>query len=81
MTANATQYQFELLEVAELLLKKNQITEGFWTVGVNFALTTAVAGPEADKARPSMIVAVDKIMLTRAEETTPLTVDASKLKK
>ena len=77
--SNIAQYQFELLEVAKLLLKKQGIAEGFWTVGVNFGLASALAGPEPGKERPSMVVSVDKILITRANEAGPMTVDASKL--
>ena len=79
MSSNVTQYQFELLDIAKLLLRKQQITEGFWTVGCGFSMTAALAGPEPSKARPSMIVSVDKLILSKSEEMTPMTVDASKL--
>ena len=75
--SNVTQYQFELREVARLLLKKQGISEGLWTIGMNFGLAPVLAGPEPGKERPSMLVSVDKILLTRANEAGPMTVDAS----
>lgn len=77
--SNATQYQFELAEVARILLKKQGIKEGRWTLGIGFNLSPAHAGPTPDSVRPSMIVSVDKIMLSRAEPNTPdqLVIDAS----
>lgn len=76
---NATQYQFELAEIARMLLARQNIKEGRWTVGVGFAVSTAHAGPSPEAVRPSMIVSVDKIMLSRAEPNTPeqLVIDAS----
>jgi len=75
---NVSQYQFDLAEVGKLLLKKQGIKEGLWTVGVQFALGAVNAGPDPTKVMPSMLVSVEKVMLTRATEMTPLTVDASK---
>jgi len=75
---NVSQYQFDLAEVGKLLLKKQGIKEGLWTVGVQFALGAVNAGPDPTKVMPSMLVSVEKVMLTRAIEMTPLTVDASK---
>lgn len=80
MTTNAvTQLEFELLDIAKMLLKKQAITEGNWTVGVNFTVATVLGGPDADHVRPSAILSVNKILLSRSDEITPLTVDASKL--
>jgi len=75
---NVSQYQFDLTEVGKLLVKKQGIKEGLWTVGVQFALGAVNAGPDPTKVMPSMLVSVEKVMLTRATEMTPLTVDASK---
>lgn len=69
--SNATQYQFELTEVARILLKKQGIKEGRWTLGVGFNLSPAHAGPTPDSVRPSIIVSVDKLVLSRAEANTP----------
>ena len=74
---NATQFQYELLEVAKLLLQKQGITEGYWTVGVNFGIAAAQAGPNPESVRPSMVISVDKVLISRATEPGPLTVDAA----
>jgi hypothetical protein len=79
--AEATQFQFDMLEVAKILLKHNNITEGFWTVGVQFTGAGAEAGPANDKMRPSLIVSVDSILLTKSPVMTPLTIDAASLAK
>lgn len=78
---NVSQFQFDLPEVAALLLKRQGVKEGRWTLGVAFVGTAAVAGPTPELARPAMIVAVEKLVLARAEPNTPepLVIDASKL--
>ena len=48
---NATQFQFELLEVAKILLKKQGIKTGIWTIGVNFGVLATHAGPSPDIIR------------------------------
>ena len=74
---NISQYQFELLEVAKLLLKKQGVKEGLWTVGVQFSIGVANVGPDLSKFFPSVLVGVDKFVISRATEPSPLTVDAS----
>lgn len=78
--ANVSQYQYELTELCEFLLRKENITEGLWTIGVAFQMGAAIMGPEPSKVRPSAVISIDKILLTKTEEDGPLTVDASKLK-
>jgi hypothetical protein len=79
--SNATQYQFDLLEVAKLLMKQQGITEGRWAIGVGFNVMAGHAGPSPEAARPSMIVSVDKINIGRADENTPdsMVVDAKSI--
>ena len=74
---NISQYQFELLEIAKLLLKKQGVKEGLWTVGVQFSIGVANAGPDPSKVFPSALVSVEKLVLNRATEPSPLTIDAS----
>lgn len=79
---NVTQLQFELLDIAKMLLRKEGIADGRWTIGVNFTIAATAAGPSPETARPSMLVGVDKIIIARAEAGSPdaLTVDAAALK-
>ena len=78
---NVSQFQFELVEVAQMLLRREGVKEGKWTLGVNFGIATTFAGPTPDAARPTILVSVDKLILQKAEANTPaaLTVDASEL--
>lgn len=82
--SNATQYQFELVEVAKTLLQKQGIKEGRWTIGMAFNVGGMHAGPTPATVRPTMMVSVDKIVLSRVEgKVDPgaegLTVDAAGL--
>ena len=75
--AEVTQYNFQLGEVAELLIRKAGLSEGLWTIGVNFNIGAAIAGPDLEHARPSALIGVDQLVLTRATEQGPLTYDAA----
>lgn len=78
--SNATQFQFDLLEVATLLAKEKGIKDGHWTIGIKFNFAALNAGPTEDSARPSALVSVDQLVLTKVDVgDQPLTVDASKL--
>lgn len=78
--AEVTQYNFSLDEVASLLLQKAGITDGLWTIGVNFGIAVAAAGPDKDHVRPSALVSVDQLVLSKGAELGPLTFDASELR-
>ena len=79
--AEVSQYDFPLAEVAELLMHKAGIKEGLWTIGVNFAIGVAAAGPDREHVRPSALVSVDHLVLTKATEEGPLTFDAAEVAK
>jgi hypothetical protein len=76
--SNVTQFTFDLLDVAKLLAKQQGIKEGHWTIGIKFNFAAVNAGPNKEGVRPSAFVAVDQLVLTKAEDKDqPLTVDAS----
>jgi hypothetical protein len=77
--SNISQYQFDFSEIAELLIKKLKITDGLWTVGVQFNIGVTNAGPTPANVMPSAIVGVEKILLSRATEPSPLTFDAASI--
>lgn len=78
---NATQYEFDMQDVAKLLILKQGITEGHWQLAVGFNLTPTNAGPTPETAKPSIIVTVDRLILAKAEQPGPTTVEASALQK
>lgn len=78
--ADVAQYNFSLAEVASLLIQKAGITDGLWTIGVNFGIGVAAAGPDKDHIRPSAMISVDQLILSKATEPGPLTFDAAEFK-
>jgi hypothetical protein len=76
--AEPTQYAFDLEEIAELLVKKAGLVTGHWTVGVNFGIGVASVGQDQNRVRPSAIIGVEQLILTRATGPGPLTIDAAK---
>lgn len=78
--AEVTQYNFSLAEVASLLMQKAEISDGLWTIGVTFGIAVAAAGPDKDHVRPSALVSVDQLVLSKGAELGPLTFDAAELR-
>lgn len=77
--ANISRYKFTLEELASLLIKKAEITDGFWTIGVDFKIVVANAGQDKDNVRPSALISADQITLSKATKSGPLTFDAAKI--
>jgi hypothetical protein len=78
--AESTQYSFELSEVVTALIKHQGIHEGKWTVGVEFNMGAALAGPSPADARPTAFIAVNRLQLTQPSEgarAITFTVDAA----
>jgi hypothetical protein len=77
-----TQYSFNWAELAEMLIKKQNIHEGQWMATVEFAISSGafgVAGP-AD-AKPGVMLLANGVQLIRAQPNFPqhLVVDAAKV--
>jgi hypothetical protein len=68
---------FKYPEIVEALLKQSDIHEGLWTLAVQFGLGATNAGPSAEDLKPSAIVSVLALGISRADKPTNLTVDAS----
>jgi hypothetical protein len=79
--AEVTQYAFSWTEVAEALIKKQDIHEGEWTPVVEFAFTVGVLGPNPKDSRPGMMILGNSLQLVRAQPNSPphLVVDAAKV--
>ncbi|WP_034996713.1 hypothetical protein [Beijerinckia mobilis] len=70
--AEPTAYQFSLQEVITALLKEQGISEGNWTVSIEFGFAALIAGPNPAEASPSGIVQVRNLSLVKAGPETPL---------
>ncbi len=71
---------FSHREVAEALVKKENLHEGIWGLYVEFGITAANIGTDPEGSfLPAAIVPVQKIGLQRFKEESSLAVDASKV--
>jgi hypothetical protein len=77
--AEATQYLFEHKELAEALVKKQNIHEGLWGIYIEFGLgaTNINSGSDIKVLTPSAIASVQKIGIQRFAEPNNLTIDAA----
>jgi hypothetical protein len=77
--AEATQYSFGLLEVAETLIKKQGIHEGKWVIAVEFSLNVGLMGAAPTDLKPGVMILANSVQLLKAQEGSPanLTIDAS----
>lgn len=70
------QYVFSYQEVAEALIKKQNLHEGIWAIYLEFALGAAnIQGPEG--IMPAAIVPLVKVGLQKAEAVSAIAVDAA----
>lgn len=76
---DAALYNFPLAEVASLLMQKAGITDGLWTIGVTFNIGVMMTGPDEDHIRPSALVSVEQLVLSKGTKSGPLTFDAAEL--
>ena len=78
--AQINQFVFSYKEIAEALVKQQDIHEGLWGVYLEFGIAAANinAAPEAD-VTPAAIVPVQRMGLQRFEEANNLTVDAAEV--
>jgi len=74
-------YAFNHKEITELLIKKQAIHEGLWTIYIEFGLGAAIIGtsPDDPNILPAAIVPVKRIGIQRQDQPSLLTVDASKV--
>ena len=77
----ASQIEYNLREIAELMVRNRGITEGHWMVLLRFKWAAANVGIGPEEMSPSAIVGVESIGIQRTDSQNPLSVDASKLSK
>jgi hypothetical protein len=70
---------FSYKEIAEALIRYNNIHEGLWGLYVEFGLQAGNIGPGPTDLLPAAIVPITKLGLQRFKETTNLTVDAAQV--
>ena len=74
-------YVFDYKEVAEALVKKQNIHEGLWGIYMEFGIGAGniPAGPSEQVLLPAAIVPVVKIGIQRFDKPSSLTVDAAEV--
>jgi hypothetical protein len=77
--ADIQTYSFDYKEVAEALVKKQELHEGIWQLAFEFGFAATSVGPSQTELKPTVIVPLIKILITKAETENNLTVDASKV--
>jgi hypothetical protein len=77
--AQATQTEYDLRDLAMLMLKDQGITEGHWMLVLRFSHTTATIGTSDEAATPAVINRVTSIGISRVDEPNPISVDAAEL--
>lgn len=75
----ASQILFSFKEVAELLVKKQDIHEGIWGIYVKFGIGAANAGPTETEVKPTAIVPILELGLQKFDRESNIAVDASKV--
>jgi hypothetical protein len=77
--AETGQFIFSYKEVAEALIKKEDLHEGIWQLFVKFNLGAANIGQSETEVSPAAIVSIVQLGLLRADKETSLAVDAAKV--
>src|SRR5262245_11010028 len=78
--AEVKTYVFSYKEVAEALIKKQEIHEGLWAIYMEFGIAGAnIQAGEEGLAVPAAIVPVLKVGIQRSDTATLLTVDAAEV--
>jgi hypothetical protein len=79
--AEVQNYIFTLKEIAGALVKEQDIHDGLWAIYVEFGIGAGhiPAGPNTQEIVPAAVVPIVKMGIQRADQPTPLTVDAAEV--
>lgn len=75
--AEPERYVFSYKEVAEALIKQQDLHEGIWGIYVEFGIGAANAGPSEDQLLPTAIVPIVKMGLQKMPKDNVLAADAA----
>jgi hypothetical protein len=77
--SEAINYVFSHKEIAEILIKKQDLHEGHWSIYIEFGLGAAniASSPEDPNLLPSAIVPVKRIGIHKFDQPNQLSVDAA----
>jgi hypothetical protein len=79
--AEPRQYLFSYKEIAEALVKQEEIHEGLWGIYVEFGIGAANIGttPESNDTVPAAIVPIQRIGIQKFDQPSNMTVDAAEV--
>jgi len=77
--AEASLYTFNFKELAEILVKDQNIHEGLWSIYVKFGINAANVGTGPSDLLPTALVPVLEIGIQKQDKTNSLTVDAAEV--
>lgn len=75
----ATQIVFKHKELAEILVKHQNIHDGIWGLFIRFGIGASNVGPSETDVNPTAIVPVLEIGLQKFEKESNISVDAAKV--
>lgn len=77
--AEATQYLFSFKELAELMIKRQDLHEGLWAIYVKFGINAANISLGGADHLPTALVPILEIGIQKQDQPSSLTVDAAKV--
>ena len=77
--AEANQILYPFKELAALMVKDQNLHEGYWGIYVRFGITAANAGPNDNELKPTALVPIIELGLQKFEEINNLSVDAAEV--
>lgn len=73
------QYLFDFKEIAEVLVKRQNLHDGIWGLIFEFGLQATNAGPSDSQILPAAIIPIMRMGLQKVTQETNLSVDAAKV--
>jgi hypothetical protein len=77
--AEATQIVYTFKELAEILVKQQNLHEGFWGIYIKFGIRAANVGETEGDLRPTALVPILELGLQKFDALNNLSVDAAQV--
>lgn len=74
-----TEINFSHREIVEMLIKKQDIREGIWSLSIRFNFGATNAGPSPTEVSPSAVISVAQIGLHKVDKESNIALDAAKV--
>ncbi len=70
---------FSLRELTEILIKHNEIHEGFYNLSFQFQMAVGAVGPSEESSYPGAMIGISKIGIVKMDKKNVHTVDAAEV--